>query len=228
MSTGGHRDDRRTEGGHRPRSRARSSPCSVRFVVSYFADLSDHGVSVLGTVPGGLPSLGLPDGMSWSDVGELFPTAVSIFVLILAQSAATSRAYAAKYNEPLQREHRSRGSRARQRCSGDLGHVRGERQPHQDPDGRRRRRPSQLAQITTGAITVIVLLFLTKPLEYLPERRARRRRVPDRHRARRHRGHAAHRPRLRRDEFVVAADHRGHGRPDRCRAGHRAGDRRCR
>ena len=27
---------------------------------------------------------------------------------------------------------------------------------------------SQLAQITTGAITVIVLLFLTKPLEYLP------------------------------------------------------------
>ena len=36
---------------------------------------------------------------SWSDVPALMGTAVSVFVLILAQSAATSRAYAAKYDD---------------------------------------------------------------------------------------------------------------------------------
>ena len=53
--------------------------------------------------------------MSWSDVGELFPTAVSIFVLILAQSAATSRAYAAKYNERFSENTDLVGLGARQR-----------------------------------------------------------------------------------------------------------------
>ena len=33
-------------------------------VVSAAADLSSHGVSTLGTVPRGLPSLGFPSGLS--------------------------------------------------------------------------------------------------------------------------------------------------------------------
>jgi high affinity sulfate transporter 1 len=136
--------------------------------VSYFADLSEHGVSVLGNVPGGLPNLGLPDDMSWSDVGELFPTAVSIFVLILAQSAATSRAYAAKYNEPFSENTDLVGiglANGAAALSGTFV-VNGSPTKTQMVDGAGGR--SQLAQITTGAITVIVLLFLTKPLEYLP------------------------------------------------------------
>jgi sulfate permease, SulP family len=136
--------------------------------VSYFADLSEHGVAVLGNVPGGLPNLGLPDDMSWSDVGELFPTAVSIFVLILAQSAATSRAYAAKYNEPFSENTDLVGiglANGAAALSGTFV-VNGSPTKTQMVDGAGGR--SQLAQITTGAITVIVLLFLTKPLEYLP------------------------------------------------------------
>jgi high affinity sulfate transporter 1 len=136
--------------------------------VSYFADLSEHGVSVLGTVPGGLPRLGLPDGMSWSDVGELFPTAISIFVLILAQSAATSRAYAAKYNERFSEDTDLVGLGLANGAAAITGTfvVNGSPTKTQMVDSAGGR--SQLAQITTGAITVIVLLFLTKPLEYLP------------------------------------------------------------
>ncbi len=136
--------------------------------VSYFADLSEHGVSVLGTVPGGLPNLGVPDGMSWSDVGELFPTAVSIFVLILAQSAATSRAYAAKYNERFSEDTDLVGLGLANGAAAISGTfvVNGSPTKTQMVDSAGGR--SQLAQITTGAITVIVLLFLTKPLEYLP------------------------------------------------------------
>ena len=136
--------------------------------VSYFADLSEHGVSVLGTVPGGLPNFGIPDGMSWSDVGELFPTAVSIFVLILAQSAATSRAYAAKYNERFSEDTDLVGLGLANGAAAISGTfvVNGSPTKTQMVDSAGGR--SQLAQITTGAITVIVLLFLTKPLEYLP------------------------------------------------------------
>ncbi len=193
--------------------------------VSYFADLSEHGVSVLGTVPGGLPSLGLPDGMSWSDVGELFPTAVSIFVLILAQSAATSRAYAAKYNERFSEDTDLVGLGLANGAAAISGTfvVNGSPTKTQMVDSAGGR--SQLAQITTGAITVIVLLFLTKPLEYLPNAVlaavvfligielvdiAGMRRIA----------------RVRPDEFVVALMTAARGRPDRCRAGHRAGDHR--
>ena len=66
--------------------------------VSWQWDLSSHGVSTVGSLAGGFPPIGIPD-VSWSDIPTLSATSVSILVLILAQSAATSRAYAAKYND---------------------------------------------------------------------------------------------------------------------------------
>ena len=51
-------------------------------------DLQTHGVAVLGKVPSGLPSFVLPD-FGWDDWGTILPTAASIFLVVLAQSAAT-------------------------------------------------------------------------------------------------------------------------------------------
>ena len=51
-------------------------------------------------VPRGLPGLELP-AFGWHDAAALVGPAASMFVVILAQSAATSRAYAAKYSEAL-------------------------------------------------------------------------------------------------------------------------------
>ena len=67
-------------------------------IVSWAIDLEADGVAVLGPVPGGLPSVSIPD-VAWSDIRPLLTVAFSMFILILAQSAATSRAYAAKYGE---------------------------------------------------------------------------------------------------------------------------------
>src|SRR4051812_5419175 len=61
--------------------------------VSWGFDLSTHGVSILGPVPSGLPSFGFPSGIGWSDTTALLATSASMFIVILAQSAATSRAY---------------------------------------------------------------------------------------------------------------------------------------
>jgi MFS superfamily sulfate permease-like transporter len=71
-------------------------------VISWHWDLASHGIAVLGSVPGGLPKIGLPSGIDLGDIPALMGTAVSIFILILAQSAATSRAYAAKYNDKFE------------------------------------------------------------------------------------------------------------------------------
>jgi SulP family sulfate permease len=52
-------------------------------------------VHVIGAVPSGLPHIGLPEfKWSWELIEKLVPTAFAMFVVILAQSAATSRAYA--------------------------------------------------------------------------------------------------------------------------------------
>jgi sulfate permease, SulP family len=59
---------------------------------SYFFNLSAKGVSTLGTVPSGLPTFGLPHGVTWNDIPPLIPVAFSCFLVILAQSAATSTA----------------------------------------------------------------------------------------------------------------------------------------
>ena len=72
----------------------------ITIIVSWAADLAGHGVAVVGPVPRGLPSLGLP-ALGWHDAAALLGAAVSMFVVILAQSAATSRAYAVKYEEPF-------------------------------------------------------------------------------------------------------------------------------
>ena len=66
---------------------------------SWIFDFAAHDVSILGPVPSGLPHIGLPHGVTWDDTTGLLATSASMFLVILAQSAATARAYAVKYRE---------------------------------------------------------------------------------------------------------------------------------
>jgi MFS superfamily sulfate permease-like transporter len=69
-------------------------------VASAAGNFSAHGIAVIGPVPGGLPRLGVPQ-VSWEEALGLLPVAASCFVMIVAQSAATARAYAARHRQPL-------------------------------------------------------------------------------------------------------------------------------
>jgi high affinity sulfate transporter 1 len=139
-------------------------------VISYAVDLSSYGVSVLGTVPGGLPQLGLPSGatLNASVVYQLLGIAFSMFIVILAQSAATSRAYATRYSESFNENVDLVGLGLANIGAGLSGTfvVNGSPTKTQMVDSAGGR--SQLATLTTSVITVIVLLFLTKPLAYMP------------------------------------------------------------
>lgn len=135
---------------------------------SYFLDLSSHGVATLGKVPSGLPSFGIPSP-GWSEWLTLLPTAASIFLVVLAQSAATSRAYAAKYRESFDENVDLVGLALANASAGLSGTfvVNGSPTKTQMVDGAGGK--SELSQLTTAAIVLIVLLFLTKPLSYMPE-----------------------------------------------------------
>ena len=135
--------------------------------ISWKWDLVAHGVSTLGKVPSGLPKFGIPD-VTWSQTVQLLGTAGAVFIVILAQSAATSRAYAAKYGEAFDENVDLDGLGAANIAAGLSGTfvVNGSPTKTQMVDGAGGR--SQLASLTTAVIVLVVILFLTVPLQYMP------------------------------------------------------------
>ena len=139
-------------------------------IVSWAVDLKANGITILGPVPGGLPAVGLPHvDLNFSLLMTLLPTAFSMFVVILAQSAATSQAYAARYEEPFSENVDLVGLSLANIGAGLTGTfvVNGSPTKTQMVDSAGGH--SQLAQITTSVIVLMVLLFLTRPLEFMPE-----------------------------------------------------------
>jgi sulfate permease, SulP family len=135
--------------------------------VSWIFGLASHGVSELGHVPGGLPHVSVPT-TGWSNMGTLIATSVSLFIVILAQSAATARAYAARYQERLDENSDMVGLAFANAGAGLTGAfvVNGSPTKTQIADSAGAR--NQLVSLTTGVVVLIVLLFLTGPLQYLP------------------------------------------------------------
>ena len=137
-------------------------------IVSYVLDLGSH-LSVLGPVPSGLPTLGLPNApFNWNILQQLLPTAFSMFVVILAQSAATSRAYATRYNEEFREDVDLMGLGIANLGAAFSGTfvVNGSPTKTEMVDNAGGR--SQLSQLTTVCIVLAVLLFLTGPLSFMP------------------------------------------------------------
>jgi len=136
---------------------------------SWALGLVDY-MPVLGPVPGGLPHVGLPDIALTRDlVITLVPTALAMFVVVLAQSAATSRAYAARYNERFSESVDLLGLGLANIGAGLSGTfvVNGSPTKTQMVDSAGGR--SQLAPLVTALVVLLVLLFFTEPFSYLPE-----------------------------------------------------------
>jgi len=137
-------------------------------VASAALSLSAHGVTTIGAVPRGLPTLGWPS-IPADDYAKLAAAALSIFVVIVAQSAATSRSYAAKFDDEFDENADLVGLAVANIGAGLTGTFVVNGSPTKtamvDNAGGR----SQLAQLVTVAVVLAVLLVLTKPLGYMPE-----------------------------------------------------------
>ena len=139
----------------------------VAIAVSKAAGLAGHGVTIVGAVPGGLPSLQLP-AFGFRDASALVGPAAAMFVVILAQSAATSRAYAAKYSETFDEATDLTGLGAANVAAAFSGTfvVNGSPTKAQMVDTAGGR--SQLAELSACVAVLVVLLLLTGTLSYLP------------------------------------------------------------
>jgi high affinity sulfate transporter 1 len=136
--------------------------------ISALTDAGAHGIAVVGAVKGGFPPIGLPSGISWSDVPKVLPTALSCFVLIVAQSAATSRSFAFKHGDAVDINRDLVGLSGASLAAGLSGTfvVNGSPTKTQILDGQRGR--TQLANITMAAVALLFTLFFTEVLADMP------------------------------------------------------------
>ena len=106
--------------------------------------------------------------VTWSETLAVLSVAMSCFVMIIAQSAATSRVYAIKHQERVDENADILGLAAANAAAAVSGAFVVNGSPTQTAmaDGAGAR--SQVAQLPFAGIVLLVLLFLTRPLQYLP------------------------------------------------------------
>lgn len=136
---------------------------------SWHFDLASH-LDVVGRVPAGLPEFSLPD-VDWSPglLLQLGPTALAMLVVILAQSAATARAYATRYDEPLAESADLRALGLANLGAGLTGTFVVNGSPTKSKMVESAGGRSQLAMLVTVLVVLLVLLFFTGVLAFLPE-----------------------------------------------------------
>jgi len=140
---------------------------AVTTAASAIWNLASHGVAIIGPVAGGLPRLALP-AIGWREIEPLIPIAGSCFVMIVAQSSATARFYAARHQQRLDEDSDLIGLSAANAAAALSGTFVVDGSPTQTAMVEGSGGRSQLAQVTTAGVVAIVLLFLTRPLQYLP------------------------------------------------------------
>jgi high affinity sulfate transporter 1 len=138
-------------------------------VVSAASDASTHGVTVVGSVDKGFPPIGLPDGIDLDNWETCTAIAFSCVILIIAQSAATSRSFAMKHGQSVDVNRDIVGLAGANFTAGLSGTfvVNGSPTKTQILDSQNGR--TQVANLTMSAIVLLVALFFTTALTDMPK-----------------------------------------------------------
>jgi MFS superfamily sulfate permease-like transporter len=141
----------------------------LSIIVSAAIDASASGVAVVGAVQGGFPPIGLPQGIDLSTFGQCVGIAFSCFILIIAQSAATSRSFAMRHGQKVDVNRDIVGLSGANFAAGLSGTfvVNGSPTKTQILDELKGR--TQVANITMSAVVLLVVLFLTGLLSDMPK-----------------------------------------------------------
>ena len=138
-------------------------------IVSAATDASTHGVAVVGSVSKGFPPIGLPDGIDLDNWETCTAIAFSCVILIIAQSAATSRSFAMKHGQSVDVNRDIVGLAGANFAAGLSGTfvVNGSPTKTQILDSQNGR--TQVANLTMSAIVLLVALFFTTALTDMPK-----------------------------------------------------------
>lgn len=142
--------------------------CAVAVVAAQVFKLDQHGVTLVGSFPRGLPGFALP-GASWRDVHSLLPAAIGIALLTYTEGVLLARAFAAKngYEVNANQELKALGL-----ADFAVGLFQGfsitgsqARTTVNDATGGK----TQLASLVAALTLTLFLLFLTPLIARLPE-----------------------------------------------------------
>ncbi len=134
-------------------------------------NFAGHGIDVIGPIAGGLPHFPIARTIpvvSPHELEMLLGISSACFVMVLAQSAATARFYAARHQQHLDENSDLAGLSAANAVAALSGTFVVNGSPTQTAMVETSGGSSQLAQVSTAFIVAMVLLFLTGPMQYLP------------------------------------------------------------
>ncbi len=136
-------------------------------VASKMWNFAGHGIKVIGAVASGLPHLAPPQ-IQWHELEVSIGIAGSCFVMIITQSAATARFYAARHRQSVDENADLVGLCAANAAAAFSGTFVVNGSPTQTTMMESSGGRSQFAQLTMAGLVALVLLFLTRPMQYLP------------------------------------------------------------
>ncbi|MDD1691730.1 MAG: sulfate permease [Methanoregula sp.] len=140
----------------------------VAIIVSSLFNFADLGVSVVGQIPGGLPSLQIPQ-VGPADLRTLLPAALALAVLIFADELLVARVFAKKNHYALDpnQELTALGA-ANVSCgffeSFAVGASSSRTVVNDDMRGK-----SQMVGLVAAGLVIVFLLYLTSLLQNLPK-----------------------------------------------------------
>ena len=134
---------------------------------SYAFDFDRLGFSLVGDVAGGLPIPRLPR-VTWRETVDLIPAAMSCFVMIIAQSLAAARSYADQYREEEDVNDDILGLAAANVAAAVGGAFVVNGSPTQTAMAETAGSRSQVTQVVFALVVLVVLLFFSQMLHYLP------------------------------------------------------------
>jgi len=131
-------------------------------------NLSDRGVAIVGDIPQGLPAFGIPE-FTLSDIGDLLPLALAVFILAYVEGMAMVRTFANKrqYRADANQELLALGAANIASGLGQGYAVGGSMSRSVVNDNSGAKTP--LAGGIAGLLIIIVVLFLTGLFSKLPD-----------------------------------------------------------
>jgi high affinity sulfate transporter 1 len=139
----------------------------LSILVSWLLDLEARGVAVTGSIPAGLPSFARPH-VTGSELVSLALPAVAIFLVSFSDSILTARSFAARHGEIIDADQELLSFSAANVAAGfthgmPIG-TSGSRTAVNDS----MKATSQVSGLVGFGAIVLILLFLTAPIRYLP------------------------------------------------------------
>lgn len=134
---------------------------------NFLFGLQNLGISTIGNLNGGLPSVILPS-FNTANISGIIIAAGACFLVVIAQSIATSRAYGIRYNEDVDGDKDILGLSLANAAAGLTGSMVINGSPPRTEILSNSGGRSQLPSIITAIIVLAVILFFTEPISLLP------------------------------------------------------------